>query len=439
MNISVFGLGYVGSVSAACLARDGHHVIGVDVNPQKVDSINTGRSAVGEPGLADLIAEVHQRGQLRAVSDSAIAVNESDISLICVGTPSNGNGSLKLTYIENVCREIGEAIAKKDSYHVVVVRSTVLPNTVHSRVIPVLEDSSGKRAGQDFGVCMNPEFLREGSAIADYDQPSLIVIGEFDSRSGDRVEAMYEQVDAPSVRTSIPTSEMVKYANNAFHALKIVFANEIGNICKTHGVDGQEVMNIFCQDKRLNISDAYLKPGFAFGGSCLPKDLRALMYDAKTNDIECPVLGEVLNSNQRQIQAGIEMIEKTGHKNIGVLGLSFKAKTDDVRESPVVPIIETLLGRGFSVSVFDEHVVPDQLIGSNRAFLDRELPHIASLMRGTIKEVISESEVLVVTNGSSAFREIAQVARDDQVIIDFVGDCKNASQQRNGNYQGICW
>ena len=254
---------------------------------------------------------------------------------------------------------------------------------------------------------MNPEFLREGSAIADYDQPSLIVIGELDPRSGEMVEEMYEKVDAPSVRTSIQTSEMVKYANNAFHALKIVFANEIGNICKAHGVDGQEVMEIFCQDKRLNISDAYLKPGFAFGGSCLPKDLRALMYDAKTNDIECPVLGEVLNSNQKQIQAGIDMIEKTGRKNIGVLGLSFKAQTDDVRESPVVPIIETLLGRGFSISVFDENVVPDQLIGSNRAFLDRELPHIASLMRKTMKEVIDESEVLVVTNGSSAFREIA--------------------------------
>ncbi len=294
-------------------------------------------------------------------------------------------------------------------------------------------------AGKDFGVCMNPEFLREGSAIADYDQPSLIVIGQLDSRSGDRVEEMYEKVDAPSIRTSIQTSEMVKYANNAFHALKIVFANEIGNICKAHGVDGQEVMEIFCQDQRLNISDAYLKPGFAFGGSCLPKDLRALMYDAKTNDIECPVLGAVLNSNQKQIQAGIDMIEKTGRKNIGVFGLSFKAQTDDVRESPVVPIIETLLGRGFSISVFDENVVPNQLIGSNRAFLDRELPHIASFMRETIGQVVDQSEVLVVTNGSSAFRDIASSARDDQIIIDLVGSNKQARQQRNGNYQGICW
>ncbi len=439
MKISVFGLGYVGTVSAACLARDGHEVIGVDVNQEKVNSITAGRATVGEPGLAELVGEVCRSGQLRAVVDCAVAVQQSDVSLICVGTPSNGNGSLKLTYVENVCREIGEAIANKDSYHVVVVRSTVIPNTVHSRVIPVLEQASGKRAGRDFGVCMNPEFLREGSAIADYDQPSLIVIGELDSRSGDCIEAMYEKVDALSIRTSLQTSEMVKYANNAFHALKIVFANEIGNICKVHNVDGQEVMEIFCQDKRLNISDAYLKPGFAFGGSCLPKDLRALMYDAKINDVECPVLGEVLNSNQRQIQAGIEMIEKTGCKNIGVLGLSFKAQTDDVRESPVVPIIETLLGRGFSVSVFDENVVPDQLIGSNRAFLDRELPHIASLMRNTIGEVIEDSEVLVVTNGSSAFHEISSVARNDQIIIDFVGNNKESSQQRNGNYRGICW
>ena len=439
MKISVFGLGYVGSVSAACLARDGHDVIGVDVNQQKVDLVNNGEATVGEPGLADLVNEVHAIGKLRATSDSAAAINESDISLICVGTPSNGNGSLKLTYIENVCREIGRAIGRKDSYHVVVVRSTVLPNTVCDHVIPVLEETSGKCAAEDFGVCMNPEFLREGSAIADYDQPSLIVIGELDFRSGDRAEKMYEQVNAPTVRTSIQTSEMVKYANNAFHALKIVFANEIGNICKANGVDGQEVMDIFCQDRRLNISDAYLKPGFAFGGSCLPKDLRALMYDAKTNDIDCPVLGEVLNSNQKQIQSGIDMIEKTGRKSIGVLGLSFKAHTDDVRESPVVPIIETLLGRGYSITVFDENVIPNQLIGSNRAFLDRERPHLASLMRHTINEVIEDSEVLVVTNGSSAFHEIATVAREDQIIIDFVGNNKQACEARNGSYKGICW
>ena len=319
MKISVFGLGYVGTVSAACLARDGHQVIGVDVNQQKVAAINNGNATVGEPGLTELMNRVHREGRLRAVVDSAIAVHESDISLVCVGTPSNDNGSLKLKYIENVCREIGNAIADKNAYHVVVIRSTVLPNTVQSRVIPILEQASRKRAGVDFGVSMNPEFLREGSAIADYDKPSLIVIGELDSRSGDLVEEMYEKVDAPAVRTSIQTSEMVKYANNAFHALKIVFANEIGNICKAHGVDGREVMEIFCHDTRLNISDAYLKPGFAFGGSCLPKDLRALMYDAKVNDIECPVLGEILTSNQKQIQAGIDMIEKTGCKNIGVL------------------------------------------------------------------------------------------------------------------------
>ncbi len=439
MKISVFGLGYVGTVSAACLARDGHDVIGVDINPSKVASINQGLATVGEPGLDELVEQVHRSGRFRAVVESEVAVQDSQISLVCVGTPSHGNGSLNLTFIENVCREIGQAIAAKNAYHVVVIRSTVIPNTVADKVVPVLEGESGKKAGSDFGVCMNPEFLREGCAIADYDQPSLIVIGEFDSRSGDVVEAMYEKVDAPTVRTSIETAEMVKYANNAFHALKIVFANEIGNICKAHGVDGQQVMEIFCRDKRLNISDAYLTPGFAFGGSCLPKDLRALMYDAKTNDIECPVLGEVLNSNQKQIQAGIQLIEKTGCKSIGVLGLSFKAQTDDVRESPVVPIIETLLGRGFSITVFDENVVPNQLIGSNRAFLDRELPHIASLMRHSIHEVIDDSEVLVVTNGSPAFRELATTARQDQIIIDLVGSSKEAGWKKNGNYEGICW
>ena len=314
MKVSVFGLGYVGSVTAACLARDGHTVTGVDVNPMKVEMVASGQSPVIESGLGELMSEVVGSGLLRATTDSQEAVLDSDVSMICVGTPSNGNGSLDLKYVEKVCAEIGTALATKDDYHVVVVRSTVLPGTVHQRVVPILEERSGKRAGVDFGVCMNPEFLREGKAIEDYYHPSQVVIGEFDSRSGSVVQRLYEAVEAPVVRTAISTAEMVKYANNAFHALKIAFANEIGNLAAAHGVDGAEVMDIFVRDTRLNISPSYLMPGFAFGGSCLPKDLRAILYRAKEVDLELPVLASVLQSNERQIRYGIEQVERTGLK-----------------------------------------------------------------------------------------------------------------------------
>lgn len=439
MKVSVFGLGYVGTVSAACLAGDGHDVIGVDVNPSKVETINSGNSPVVEPGLGELVGQVVTSGRLRAVADGRTAVRESEVCLICVGTPSKDNGSLQLDHVENVCREIGKALAADDAYRVIVVRSTVLPGTVRERLIPVLEESSGKRAGAAFGVCMNPEFLREGSTVDDYYQPSQIVIGELDDRSGRIVEDIYRSVDACCVHATIETAEMVKYVNNAFHALKVVFANEIGSLCKVHHVDGQEVMNIFCQDRRLNISTAYLKPGFAFGGSCLPKDLRALMYDAKTNDVECPVLGQVLVSNERQVQRGIELIERTGRKRIGVLGLSFKAHTDDVRESPMVPMIETLIGRGFTVCVYDDIVDPARLIGSNKAYLERELPHIASVMRQSLDEVIAEAEVLVLANGSPTFREVPTRVQPHQIVVDLVGIAKNHQYELNGKYQSLSW
>lgn len=438
MRISVFGLGYVGCVSAACLARGGHRVTGVDVNPYKVDLVGAGRSPIIEAGLDELVGAGVRSGALRASLDGQAAVHDSDISVICVGTPSNGNGSLDLRYIENVCREIGMALAVGQGYHVVVVRSTVLPGTVEERLIPLLEEHSGRRAGDDFGVCMNPEFLREGSAIDDYDHPSQIVIGELDRRSGDVVQQLYAAIDAPVVRTAIRNAETVKYVNNAFHALKIVFANEIGNLCKAHGIDGREVMEIFCQDRQLNLSPAYLKPGFAFGGSCLPKDLRALLYRAKECDLDTALLSAVLQSNQRQIQRGIELVEKTGRKKIGILGLSFKAGTDDVRESPIVPLVETLVGRGYQVGVYDEQVEPDRLIGANKSFLERELPHIASLMRPSIDEVVAPAEVVVVANGSAAFRQVSRLMHEDQVLIDLTGIVKGNGDLRGG-YEGICW
>jgi GDP-mannose 6-dehydrogenase len=438
MRISIFGLGYVGCVSAACLAREGHTIIGVDVNAQKVELVGSGRSPIVEAGLEELLGDAVQSGQLQVTLNGAAAVHNSDMSLICVGTPSNDNGSLNLRYVENVCREIGLALAAMREYHVVVVRSTVLPGTTSERLIPLLEQYADKQAGVDFGVCMNPEFLREGSALQDYDHPSQIVIGELDRRSGDMVEHMYQGADVPIARTHIRTAEMLKYVNNAFHAVKVVFANEIGNLSKAFGIDGQEVMEIFCQDRRLNLSSAYLKPGFAFGGSCLPKDLRALLYRAKEQDVESLLLSTLLHSNYRQIQRGIELIENAGRKKVGVLGLSFKAGTDDMRESPVVPLIETLVGRGYQVSVYDETVDLVRLMGANKAFLERELPHIASLMRSTIDEVVAQTEVVVLTNGSAAFRRVPQLIREDQVLVDLSGIARGNSETR-GVYEGVCW
>jgi GDP-mannose 6-dehydrogenase len=329
-------------------------------------------------------------------------------------------------------------LAGRQGYHVVVVRSTVLPGTVEERLIPILEQYSGKCAGTDFGVCMNPEFLRESTAISDYYHPSNVVIGEFDHRSGEAVEQLYAAVEAPVVRTNIRTAEMVKYVNNAFHALKVVFANEVGSLCKAHGIDGREVMEIFCQDRRLNISPAYLRPGFAFGGSCLPKDLRALLYRAKERDVDCPMLGALLPSNQRHIQRGLELVENMGRKKVGVLGLSFKGGTDDVRESPTVALVETLVGRGYQVSVYDENVDPDRLIGANKTFLERELPHIASLMRPSIEEVVKQADVIVVANGSQAFRRVPELIQEHQTLIDLVGIARINGDMR-GAYESIGW
>jgi GDP-mannose 6-dehydrogenase len=437
VRVGVFGLGYVGCVSAACLARDGHIVTGVDVSALKVAAVASGRSPLIEPGLDELVYEMVRVGRLRATSDSRLAVHESDLSLICVGTPSNGNGSLDIRFVENVCRHIGAALATHDSYHVVVVRSTVLPGTVQDILVPILERESGRVAGKDFGVCMNPEFLREGTALQDYYTPSHIIIGELDQQSGDPVASLYAAVDASVRRTSIRIAEMLKYVNNAFHAVKVVFANEVGAMCKAHGIDGQALMDLFCEDTRLNISCAYLKPGFAFGGSCLPKDLRALLYRAKDRDLDCPMLSAALRSNQQQIERGVRMVESTGRKKIGILGLAFKARTDDVRESPVVTLVETLVGRGYEVCVFDDTVDPKRLVGANRLFLERELPHIASLMRPSIDDVVSEAEVVVVANSSSAFRNVGNAIREDQMLIDLAGIARN--DHRTARYEGINW
>jgi len=438
MNVSVFGLGYVGSVSAGCLAALGHNVIGVDVNPTKVDMINSGQSPVVEAGLDTLIAEGVEDGRIKAVTRASEAIAASDVSLVCVGTPSNNSGSLNLTYVERVCHEIGQALARQDGYHVVIVRSTMLPGSTEERVIPILEESSGGQAGRDFGVSFNPEFLREGTAVHDFHHPPFILIGQYDGRGVEIAADLCAGVDAPLLVVPLRVAEMVKYANNAFHALKVTFANEIGNICKRQGIDSHQVMDIFCMDEKLNLSSYYLKPGFAFGGSCLPKDLRALLYCSHHLDLSLPVLEAILPSNELQIKRGFELIKQTGRKKIGVLGFSFKAGTDDLRESPLVGLIEILIGKGYQVKVYDQKISLARLYGSNRAYIEREIPHIATLMCDSMEEVLAESEVIVIGNKAPEFRRVLQQVRQDQVVIDLVRILKDIDHL-DARYQGICW
>jgi GDP-mannose 6-dehydrogenase len=437
MKISVFGLGYVGCVSDACFAELGHQVTGVDINESKTEAIKAGRPTVAEPGLASLTERVVDSGRLQATSDPTAAVHRTDLSLICVGTPSLSNSSLDLSAVETVVRQIGAALSSKDGYHTIVMRSTVLPGTLRRVVVPLIERQSGRRPGSGFGVAMNPEFLREANAVADFYDPSLTLIGALDEKSGLAAGSMYEGHKAPLLTTTIEVAEMAKYANNAFHALKVAFANEIGKLSRAHGIDGREVMSILCRDSRLNISPAYLRPGAAYGGSCLPKDTDALVYRAKEADIDTPLLNAIPVSNDRHIRHGIAMIEGLGRKKIAVLGLSFKSGTDDVRQSQVVPLVETLTGRGYEVSVYDEHVRVNALIGANKAFLEEKIPHIASLLQSDLDRIVAESEVIVVAKGGPEFARVPGLIRSDQVLVDFVGITDG--QDVLGDYEGVCW
>lgn len=437
-NISVFGLGYVGAVSAGALARKGHRIVGVDTSLTKVEMINAGRSPVIEAGLDELIADAVAAGRLRATTNAEEAVFETEVSMVCVGTPSNGNGSLDLGQVEKVCQEIGLALAEKVEPHLVVVRSTMLPGSTEEVVIPALEAASGKRVGEDFAVLVNPEFLREGTSIKDFFEPSFTLLGGESRRAIDVGRALYEEVDAPVVVVPFRVAEMVKYTSNAFHALKITFANEVGNVCRELGIDSHQVMDIVCRDTKLNISPAYLKPGFAFGGSCLPKDLRALVYQARRLDVEAPVLEAITRSNEGQIDRALRMIRRSGHKRIGVLGFSFKAGTDDLRESPVVELIERLIGKGYHVRVFDRNVSLANLQGANRAYIEREIPHVASLMADTAHEVLATSDVVVVGNGDPEFARALLHTRPGQVIVDLVR-IDGLPGRTGTRYEGICW
>ncbi|MFL6274128.1 MAG: UDP-glucose dehydrogenase family protein [Blastocatellia bacterium] len=437
MKLSVFGLGYVGCVSAACFAKAGHEVVGVDVNQVKVDIINGGRSPIVEPGIEDLIREAVDAGRLRATTDAAEAVAGSDISLVCIGTPSNPNGSLNLTYIKRACQQIGEAIAARTRFHIVVMRSTMLPGTIEQTVIPTLEVYSGKRAGHDFGVAINPEFLREGTSLADFNNPPFTLIGADDEDTAGLLSRLYAGIDAPLLTVRVKEAEMVKYACNTFHALKVTFANEIGNLCKAMNVDSHKVMEVFCKDTKLNLSPYYLKPGFAFGGSCLPKDLRAITYKAKELDVDVPVLSAILASNRRQVERVVETVLETGRKRIAVLGLSFKSGTDDLRESPMVALIETLIGKGMKLAIYDRDVELARLFGANKEYIEREIPHISSLMCADLNQVIEQAEVVIVGKKEEEFRALAERMNDGRMVIDLVRLFD--AQDNRRQYQGICW
>ncbi len=436
MKISIFGLGYVGAVSAGCLATDGHEVIGVDPNKTKVDLINQGTTPIIEKDIGEMIAATVKSGHLRATADVRDAVFGSDMSLICVGTPSQLNGNLDLSHVRKVCQEIGAAIREKDTFHVVVARSTMLPGSMRSLVIPTLEAASGKVAGVGFGVCNNPEFLREGTAVYDYYHPPKTVIGESDEKAGALLVRLYEKMDAPLVRTDVETAEMVKYTDNTWHAVKVAFANEIGNICKAVGIDGHKVMEIFCQDTKLNLSPYYMKPGFAFGGSCLPKDVRALTYKARSLDLDLPLLNSILPSNQRQVEKGIKMIVDKGARKVGILGFSFKAGTDDLRESPLVDVIEYLLGKGYELKLYDKNVNLAALTGANQDYILNHIPHISKLMVSNMQDVLDFADTIVIGNGAAEFKTVPGSLKPHQHIVDLV---RISKEQSGEQYDGICW
>ncbi len=438
MNVSVFGLGYVGCVSAACLAKEGHDVIGVDVSATKVEMVNAGRATIVEDGIAELVREMVRDGRLRATTSASEAVQNSSISLVCVGTPSRANGSIDLRYLERACREIGEALRAKSEHHTVVVRSTVVPGTLEELVVPTLERASGRQAGVDLGVCVNPEFLREGTSIADFNSPPFTLIGSSDPCAAEELRAMYAGVTAPVHITTPGVAEMMKYTCNSFHGVKVAFANEIGNVCKALGVDSHEVMRLFCLDTKLNISPAYLRPGFAFGGSCLPKDLRAITHRARQLDVETPLLTATHESNRKHIERAFDMVLAAGSRRVGVLGLSFKSGTDDLRESPVVTLVEKLIGKGLQLSIYDREVTSARLIGANKEYIEREIPHIWSLMRGSVGEVLDTSDVVVIGNGSAEFRTLEAKLADRHVVVDLV-HAYRPQIARPERYQGICW
>jgi len=436
MKLSVFGIGYVGCVSAACFAKEGHDVISVDANRVKVEIVNSGKSPIVEPDIDELIGKMVREGRLRAVTDAIEAVKGSEMSLVCVGTPSQPNGSLDLSHIERVCREIGAGVQAKRERHTVVIRSTILPGMMENVVVPALEAGSGKKVGRDFGIAINPEFLREGTSVKDFYAPPFTLIGA-EEEDAMLVRRLYQNVNAPIFVMGVGAAAMVKYACNCFHALKVSFGNEIGNICKALSIDSHEVMDVFCQDTKLNLSPYYLRPGFAFGGSCLPKDLGAITCKAKELEVDVPVLLSVLQSNHLQIERALEMVLRANTRRIGLLGLSFKAGTDDLRESPIVSLAESLISKGMQLAIYDRQVSLAHLLGANKEYIERQIPHISQLMRSSLKEVLDASDVLIIGNNSEEFREIESELRPNHLVIDLARLWTGRTTGRQ--YDGICW
>jgi GDP-mannose 6-dehydrogenase len=438
MRVSIFGLGYVGAVSCGCFAKDGHDVLGVDISPDKVELINRGMTPVIEDQIGDIIATAVEAGTLKATTDVAGAVAATDVSIISVGTPSADNGSIDLAAIQRVCEQLGDAIKAKGSRHLVIVRSTVMPGTCRRVVIPTLEKAVGAPHGQAFGVCFNPEFLREGSSVADHYNPPYTLIGSDRREDAEQAAELYAGVDAAVHFSSLETAEMVKYVCNAFHALKITFANEMGLVAQSLGVDSHQVMELVCHDTKLNISPKYLKPGFAFGGSCLPKDVKALLYQAKRNDLELPMTAAIMTSNRAQIDRVLARIVKAKTKKVAILGLSFKAGTDDLRESPLVTLTEALIGKGFDIKIYDRNISLARLVGANKRYIEKEIPHISELLVGDLRQAVSHGEVLVVGNGAPEFAELPSMCRAGQIVFDLTHI--PALRQASGiDYRGVVW
>lgn len=435
MRISVFGMGYVGVVCAACFARRGHEVVGVDINADKIADIQKGRAPIVEPGLPELLAEVAGK-RLMATTSVAEAIAATDLSFIAVGTPSKANGDLDLSHVRAVCEQIGRALRNKPDGHIVVIRSTVLPGTLRQLVIPTLEASSGKHAGSGFRVAVNPEFLRECTAIQDFDNPPFTIVGADDEATAAIVASLYEGISGEVVVKSPDVAEMIKYTCNAWHATKVAFSNEIGSVAKIFGVDGREVMEVICKDKSLNVSSYYMRPGFAFGGSCLPKDVRALTYRALQRDLQLPLLYSMLESNQAHINRGLELIMQMPARRIGLLGLSFKSGTDDLRESPFVELGERLLGKGYDLRIYDRNVEHARMHGANREYITTRIPHLSNLLVGSLDEITAHADTLVISYPDPEFRSFLPRIPEEKTIIDLTGIAPGVSHP---GYQGICW
>lgn len=438
MKISVFGLGYVGAVSCGCLPELGHEVVGVDTNLHKVQQINAGQSPVVEEKINELIEAAVQRGALRATLDLEDAVLNSEVSLISVATPSKPNYTPDLSAVDGVVRSIGQALRKKDGPHVLVLRSTVPPGTTSERILPILLEASGRRIGEGLSLVFNPEFLREGSSVKDFHQPPQTVIGSFDEAGYVAMERMYAGLPGAFVRTTPEIAESVKYLCNVFHALKIVFANEAGSVLKAYGLDGREVMKIFCQDTQLNISAAYMRPGFAFGGSCLPKEVKGFITLARERDVDIPAMGGLLESNEAHIRRAYDLIARDGRKPVALFGLAFKPGTDDMRDSPLVVLAERLLGKGFELSIFDNFVKISRLLGKNKDFIEREIPHLDRLLKEDARSVLQGAEIIVVGHADATTRTLISEHAAGKRIIDLSGYA-DLRQAPGAQYEGICW